>query len=146
MSKPSFKATHVHALKHLGLKITQPRVQVLKILEQEDLRHFTAEAVYEALKNNGEDIAIATVYRILTQFESVGLVKKLRFDEGHAVFELHTGEHHDHLVCVQCGFVEEFCDEILEERLKVIEKNKEFTMTEHALVIHGICKSCQLSL
>ena len=145
MSKPSLKTPHGHSLKHLGLKITQPRLQVLKILEQEDLRHFTAEAVYEALKNNGDDIGIATVYRILTQFESVGLVKKLRFEEGHSVFELHTGEHHDHLVCVQCGIVEEFCDEILEERLKVIETIKEFTMTEHALVIHGICKACQPS-
>jgi Fur family ferric uptake transcriptional regulator len=143
MAKPSFDSLHGNTLKELGLKITHPRLQVLKILEQAQLRHFTAEKVHESLKKNGEDIGIATVYRILTQFEAVGLVKKLQFESGHSVFELHTGEHHDHLVCVQCGFVEEFCDEILEERLKVIEKMKAFTMTEHALVIHGICQSCR---
>jgi Fur family ferric uptake transcriptional regulator len=135
---------YADALRRLGLKITMPRLKVLKILEQEHVRHFTAEAVYDALKQQDEDIGIATVYRILTQFETVGLVKKLRFEDGHAVFELQTGEHHDHLVCVRCGFVEEFCDEIVEERLKVIGQNKKFTMTEHALVIHGICKKCQL--
>jgi Fur family ferric uptake transcriptional regulator len=145
MTSPVFEPYYVQSLKRLGLKITLPRLKVLKILEQEHLRHFTAEAVYEALKQRDEDIGIATVYRILTQFETVGLVKKLRFEDGHSIFELQTGEHHDHLVCVRCGSVEEFCDEIVEEQLKVIGKNKQFTMTEHVLVIHGICKNCEPS-
>lgn len=134
---------HIEFLKRMGLKITAPRLKVLRILEQEHLRHFTAEALYEALKKEGEEIALATLYRILTQFEAVGLVKKLRFEDGHSIFELQTGEHHDHLVCVRCGYVEEFCDEVVEQRLKDIEKLKHFTMTEHVLVIHGVCQQCQ---
>jgi len=143
MSKLPVENQHSHFLKSLGLKVTYPRLRVLAILEQDELRHFTAEGVYEALKKIGEDIGIATVYRILTQFESVGLVKKLRFGEGYSVFELQTEEHHDHLVCEDCGVVEEFCDSIIEERLKQIEEQKQFSMTEHALVIHGVCHHCQ---
>ncbi len=143
MSDPISNAHYIQSLKRLGLKITAPRIKVLKILEQAHLRHFTVEAVYEALKNIDEDIGIATVYRILTQFESVGLVKKLRFEDGHSIYELQTGEHHDHLVCVKCRFVEEFCDDVIEERLQRIEKNKQFSMTEHALVIYGVCKNCR---
>ncbi len=145
MSLPISNSHYIQSLKRLGLKITAPRLKVLKILEQEHLRHFTAESVFEALKLQGENIGIATLYRVLTQFEAVGLVKKLRFEDGYSIFELQTGDHHDHLVCVRCGFVEEFCDEMVELRLKEIEKLKHFTMTEHVLVIHGVCQRCQNS-
>lgn len=129
-------------LKKLGLKVTHPRLNVLKIMKQSNLRHFSAEAIYEAIKNTDKDIGLATVYRILTQFSAVGLVKKLHFEEGFSLFELQSEEHHDHLVCVRCGAVEEFIDELIEQRQHVIAEQKHFKMTDHALVIYGVCKAC----
>lgn len=145
MSKQLSDSFYIQSLKQVGLKVTTPRVKVLEILEKANLRHFSAEAVFEALKVSGVNIGIATVYRILTQFESVGLVKKMSFENGYSVYELQTGEHHDHLVCLGCGFVEEFCDEALEARLQVIENSKNFNTTRHTLVIYGFCKNCQPS-
>jgi len=130
-------------LKDAGLKITLPRIKVLQILEQSRNHHLSAEAVYKALLESGEDVGLATVYRVLTQFEAAGLVSRHNFEGGHSVFELSQGEHHDHLVCVKCGRVEEFVDEIIEQRQKAIAERAHFKMTDHALNIYGICPQCQ---
>lgn len=129
-------------LKDAGLKITLPRLKVLHILEQSSNHHLSAEDVYKALLEQGEDVGLATVYRVLTQFETAGLVSRLNFEGGYSVFELTHGEHHDHLVCVKCGLVEEFVDEIIEQRQKVIVEQANFKMTDHALNIYGICPQC----
>ncbi|KTD33552.1 ferric uptake regulation protein [Legionella nautarum] len=130
-------------LKEAGLKITMPRVKVLQILEQSPDHHLSAEGVYKALLDMGEDVGLATVYRVLTQFEAAGLVSRHNFEGGFSVFELSQGEHHDHLVCVKCGRVEEFVDKIIEERQKMIAEQAKFKMTDHALNIYGLCPSCQ---
>lgn len=129
-------------LKNAGLKITLPRLKVLQILEQSRNHHLSAEGVYKALLEMGEDVGLATVYRVLTQFEAVGLVSRHNFEGGHSVFELSQGEHHDHLVCIKCGLVEEFVDEIIEQRQKIIAEQAHFKMTDHALNIYGICGRC----
>ena len=129
-------------LKNVGLKITLPRLKVLQILEQSTNHHLSAEDVYKALLETGEDVGLATVYRVLTQFEAAGLVSRHNFEGGHSVFELSQGEHHDHLVCVKCGLVEEFVDEVIEQRQKVIAEKASFKMTDHALNIYGICPKC----
>ncbi|MBA2648910.1 MAG: ferric iron uptake transcriptional regulator [Legionella sp.] len=129
-------------LKEVGLKITTPRLKVLNILEQSSNRHLSAEDVFKSLMNIGEDVSLATVYRVLTQFEAAGLVSRHNFEGGHSVFELARGEHHDHLVCVRCGLVEEFVDDIIEQRQKTIANNAHFQMTDHALNIFGICAQC----
>lgn len=129
-------------LKDAGLKITLPRLKVLQILEQSRNHHLSAEGVYKALLETGEDVGLATVYRVLTQFEAAGLVSRHNFEGGYSVFELSQGEHHDHLVCVKCGRVEEFIDEIIEQRQKVIAESANFKMTDHALNIYGICPQC----
>jgi len=129
-------------LKDAGLKITLPRLKVLEILEHSHDHHLSAEEVYKALLETGEDVGLATVYRVLTQFEAAGLVDRHNFEGGHSVFELSQGEHHDHLVCVQCGRVEEFVDEVIEERQKLIAERANFKMTDHALNIYGVCPNC----
>ena len=130
-------------LKDAGLKITMPRVKVLQILEQTKDHHLSAENVYKALLEMGEDVGLATVYRVLTQFEAAGLVSRHNFEGGHCVFELSQGVHHDHLVCVRCKRVEEFIDEIIEQRQRLIAKQANFKMTDHALNIYGLCPDCQ---
>lgn len=130
-------------LKDAGLKITMPRLKVLQILEQSRDHHLSAEGVYKALLEMGEDVGLATVYRVLTQFEAAGLVSRHNFEGGHSVFELSQGEHHDHLVCVKCGRVEEFIDEIIEQRQRMIADRANFKMTDHALNIYGLCPDCQ---
>ncbi|KTD28768.1 ferric iron uptake transcriptional regulator [Legionella israelensis] len=129
-------------LKEAGLKITLPRLKILQILEQTRERHLSAEDIYKALLEMGEDVGLATVYRVLTQFEAAGLVARHNFEGGHSVFELSQGEHHDHLVCVKCGRVEEFVDDIIEERQRMIAEHAQFKMTDHALNIYGICPGC----
>jgi len=129
-------------LKEVGLKITLPRLKVLQILEQSGNHHLSAEGVYKALLDMGDDVGLATVYRVLTQFEAAGLVSRHNFG-GHSVFELSQGEHHDHLVCVKCGLVEEFVDEVIEQRQKLIAEKAQFKMTDHALNIYGICPQCR---
>ncbi|THK40411.1 ferric iron uptake transcriptional regulator [Methylophaga sp. SB9B] len=126
-------------LRKAGLKITLPRLKVLEILEHSKQRHLSAEDVYKALLEMGEEIGLATVYRVLTQFEGAGLVSRLNIDGGHAVFELEDGEHHDHLFCVKCNRIIEFYDEVIEERQKAIAKANGFEMTDHSLYIYGIC-------
>lgn len=129
-------------LREAGLKITMPRLKVLQILEQSTNHHLSAEGVYKALLEMGDDVGLATVYRVLTQFEAAGLVSRHNFEGGYSVFELSQGEHHDHLVCVRCGLVEEFVDEVIEERQKTIAERAHFKMTDHALNIYGLCPLC----
>lgn len=133
---------HNSQLKEAGLKITLPRLKILQIFEQSHARHLSAEEVYKALLEQGEEASIATVYRVLTQFESSGLLHRHNFEGGSAVFELSQGEHHDHLVCIRCGGVAEFCDPMVEERLLAIAAEFKFKIMEHALYIYGECESC----
>lgn len=130
-------------LKDVGLKITMPRLKILQILEQSKQHHLSAEDVYKALLDMGEEVALATVYRVLTQFEAAGLINRHNFEGGFSVFELSIGEHHDHLVCVKCGRVEEFIDELIEKRQQLIAEKANFKMTDHSLNIYGLCLSCQ---
>lgn len=129
-------------LKDAGLKITTPRLKVLQILEQSKQHHLSAEDVYKALLEMGEDVGLATVYRVLTQFEAAGLIIRHNFEGGFSVFELSQGEHHDHMVCLKCGRVEEFVDEVIEQRQKMIAERAKFKMTDHALNIYGLCPTC----
>ena len=130
-------------LKKTGLKITMPRVKILAILEQNAGQHLSAEEVYKILRDTGEEIGLATVYRVLTQFHAANLVKRHNFEGDHAVFELDQGEHHDHLVCLKCGKVDEFIDEVIEQRQLSVAEKFNFHMTEHNLNIYGICVNCQ---
>ncbi|HFD92162.1 MAG TPA: ferric iron uptake transcriptional regulator [Gammaproteobacteria bacterium] len=130
-------------LKKAGLKITLPRLKILQILESRKMRHMSAEDVYKALLESGEDVGLATVYRVLTQFEAAGLVSRHHFEEGHSVYELNQGEHHDHILCVKCGKVDEFMDEVIEERQRRIAEEAGYQITDHCLYIYGICKDCQ---
>jgi Fur family ferric uptake transcriptional regulator len=130
-------------LRKAGLKVTLPRLRILQILETSGRHHLSAEDVYKALLEVGEDVGLATVYRVLTQFESAGLVTRHHFEGGHSIFELNQGTHHDHIVCVRCGRVEEFVDEIIEDRQQSIARRLGFSMTDHALYIYGICADCQ---
>ena len=130
-------------IKKAGLKVTLPRIKILEIMEKSETRHLSAEDVYKQLLEDGEEVGLATVYRVLTQFESAGLVARHHFDEGHSVFELNHGHHHDHIVCVKCGKVEEFIDETIEQRQKDIAAKAGFQITDHCLYIYGICGACQ---
>lgn len=130
-------------LRKAGLKVTLPRLKILNILESSATRHISAEEVYKQLLESGDDVGLATVYRVLTQFEAAGLVIRHHFDTGHAVFELDEGEHHDHLVCIKCGHVEEFVDEMIEQRQQEIAKKLSFQITDHCLYLYGVCKNCQ---
>ena len=131
-------------LRRAGLKVTLPRLKVLEILENSPQRHMSAEDVYKALLDQGEEIGLATVYRVLTQFEAAGLVSRHHFEggqsgSGHSVFEMDSGEHHDHILCVRCGKIEEFVDEIIEERQHQLARQAGFNITDHRLIIYGIC-------
>lgn len=132
-------------LKKAGLKTTGPRLKILQILETADPRHLSAEAIYKSLIDLGEEIGLATVYRVLTQFESAGLVIRHYFEGEYSVFELDNGRHHDHLVCVKCGQVTEFVDPIIEQQQLAIAKKMNFTMTDHSLNIYGVCESCEIT-
>ena len=133
-------------LKKLGLKVTAPRLKILKILETSPKRHLSAENIYHKLKNQGDDVGLATVYRVLTQFESADLVCRQHFEEGHSVFELNSGEHHDHILCVRCHEVEEFFDQALESKQKSVAKNMGYEITGHSLYLYGICTKCKPEL
>ncbi|MCW8889052.1 MAG: ferric iron uptake transcriptional regulator [Sedimenticola sp.] len=126
-------------IRKAGLKVTAPRVKILELLENSEQRHVSAEDVYRMLLSANEDIGLATVYRVLTQFEEAGLVEKHHFEDGHSVFELNKGKHHDHIVCVTCGRVKEFVDETIEDRQKKIADELGFQISEHDLVIYGKC-------
>jgi Fur family ferric uptake transcriptional regulator len=129
-------------LKASGLKATLPRMKILEIFQrssQEGVRHLSAEDVYKALLAVQLDVGLATVYRVLTQFEQAGLLTRSNFEAGRAVFELNEGAHHDHLVCLTCGRVEEFVDVEIEQRQKRIAADKGFTLRDHALALYGEC-------
>jgi Fur family ferric uptake transcriptional regulator len=128
-----------HELKRAGLKATVPRRKILEILETSGTHHLSAEDVYRELLEAGDDVGLATIYRVLTQFESAGLVSRHHFESGHAVFELERGHHHDHVVCVQCGKVEEFFDQAIENRQRSIVEKMGFEIQDHSLVIYGNC-------
>ncbi|HEX5339986.1 MAG TPA: ferric iron uptake transcriptional regulator [Gammaproteobacteria bacterium] len=130
-------------LRNAGLKVTLPRVKILEILERSNLRHMSAEDMYKALLESGEDIGLATVYRVLTQFETAGLVTRHHFEGGHSVFELNQGDHHDHIVCVKCGRVDEFVDQEIEKRQRQIASTKGYEITDHSLYLYGICANCR---
>lgn len=130
-------------LKKAGLKATLPRLKILSILEQNPEQHVSAEDVYKALLDSGEDVGLATVYRVLTQFEQADILDRHHFAEGHSVFELNQGEHHDHILCVKCGRVEEFVDEVIEERQNAIAEKAGFEITNHSLYLYGVCPACQ---
>ena len=129
-------------LKKVGLKVTLPRMKILDMLEEHNNQHLTAEEIYRNLLSSGEEIGLATVYRVLTQFEAAGLVKRHYFEGGQSIFELNQGDHHDHILCVQCGRIEEFFDEVIEERQKIIAQTRGFQISAHSLTLYGICKDC----
>ena len=130
-------------LKEHGLKATVPRLKILELMEQSKIRHFSAEDIYRYLLKSDVELGLATVYRVLTQFESAGIVIRHNFEEGHSVFELAGDEHHDHIVCVRCGKVEEFHDNEIEQRQNVIAKKLGFELTDHNLNMYGLCPSCK---
>lgn len=132
-------------LKKAGLKVTIPRMKILMFLEASKVRHQSAEDIYRALLDEGEEIGLATVYRVLTQFEAAGLVSRHHFEGGQAVFELNESGHHDHIVCVTCGKVEEFFDEMIEKQQMKIAASKGYEVTDHSLTLYGRCSECQKS-
>jgi Fur family ferric uptake transcriptional regulator len=131
--------TTSHDLKNAGLKATLPRLRIINLFEQSKVRHLSAEDVYKQLLADGLDIGLATVYRVLTQFEQAGLLVRHHFESGKAVFELNQGGHHDHLVCLQCGRVEEFFDAEIEKRQLKVAKERGFAISEHALYLYAEC-------
>lgn len=126
-------------LKASGLKATLPRLKVLEIFQNSSVRHLSAEDVYKLLLTESLDVGLATVYRVLTQFEQAGLLSRNHFETGKAVFELNQGSHHDHLVCLDCGRVEEFYDEEIEKRQHLVAMERGFSLDEHALALYGRC-------
>jgi len=127
-------------LRNAGLKVTVPRLKILDILAAGSARHMSAEDIYKQLLDSNEDIGLATVYRVLTQFEAAGLVTRHHFEGGTAVFELNHGGHHDHIVCVDCGKVEEFMDGGIEERQQAVATRLGFEISDHALTLYGHCR------
>jgi Fur family transcriptional regulator, ferric uptake regulator len=127
-------------LRKAGLKVTLPRLKILEILEHSTMRHMSAEEIYKKLLDSSEDIGLATVYRVLTQFEGAGLVSRHHFEDGMAVFEINRGTHHDHIVCMDCGTVEEFVDSEIEIRQNAIAKRLGYVIEEHSLVLYGRCQ------
>lgn len=131
------------SLKKAGLKATLPRLKILSILEDVSVRHVSAEDVYKLLLDSDEDVGLATVYRVLTQFETAGLVIRHNFEGGRAVFELNDESHHDHMVCVECNRVIEFFDATIEERQRRVAEKEGFEIKDHALYLYGLCANCQ---
>lgn len=130
-------------LKELGLKITQPRVEILKLFENNKDAHLSADDVFSLLKNQGSNTGIATVYRVLAQFESAGIINRLKLDNDQVMYELDQGEHHDHMICLQCGNIEEFYSEEIERLQEQIVKNMGAKMVDHSLNIYvKECKAC----
>ncbi len=130
-------------LKKAGLKSTVPRMQILELFINSEKKHLSAEDVYKMLLAQDKDMGLATVYRVLTQFEQAGLVNRHHFDGIHSIFELNNGEHHDHLVCVECGRVEEFYDETIEKCQNQVADKYGFRLTDHNLYLYGLCSECQ---
>ena len=130
-------------IRSAGLKVTHPRMRILELLENSSKAHLSAEEVYRMLIESDEEIGLATVYRGLTQFEQSGILQRHNFETGHSVFELDRGEHHDHLLCVSCGMVEEFHDEQIEKLQHEVAERYDFKTIDHSLTIYGNCKECK---
>ena len=130
---------HADDLKSSGLKATLPRIKILDVFQQTKRRHLTAEDVFKVLLSDGADIGLATVYRVLMQFEQAGLLTRSNFESGKAVFELNEGQHHDHLVCLTCGRVEEFFDAEIEQRQHAIAGQRGYELQEHSLALYARC-------
>ena len=131
--------THADELKSSGLKATLPRIKILEVFQKTALRHMTAVDVYRALLAEQADIGLATVYRVLMQFEQAGLLTRSHFESGKSVFELNQGQHHDHLVCLTCGRVEEFYDAAIEARQRAIAQERGFELADHSLALYAEC-------
>ena len=131
--------SHADELKSSGLKATLPRIKILEVFQKTALRHMTAEDVYRALLAEDADIGLATVYRVLMQFEQAGLLTRSNFESGKSVFELNQGQHHDHLVCLTCGRVEEFYDPAIEARQRAIAQERGFELADHSLSLYAEC-------
>jgi Fur family transcriptional regulator, ferric uptake regulator len=131
-------------IKNSGLKATLPRVKVLEVFQRSAVRHLSAEDVYKVLLTDSADIGLATVYRVLMQFEQAGLLSRSHFESGKSVFELNEGAHHDHLVCITCGRVEEFYDADIEQRQRAVAKARGFELQDHSLSLYAVClkKDC----
>tara|TARA_B100001094_G_C18192426_1_gene808210 strand:- start:1479 stop:1904 length:426 start_codon:yes stop_codon:yes gene_type:complete len=128
-------------LRRAGLKVTSPRIKVLDLLKKPENQHISAEELFKVLLENGEEIGLATVYRVLNQFEDAGILTRHHFDSGKSVFELASKDHHDHLVCLDCGHVIEFHDELIEERQEAIAKQHDITLSHHSLYLYGHSKN-----
>ncbi len=133
---------NIDELKNTGLKATLPRLKILEIFQTGGLRHMTAEDVFRILLNEHSDIGLATVYRVLTQFEQAGILERSHFESGKAVYELNEGKHHDHLICTSCGKVEEFYDAEIERRQQMIAQDKGWILQDHAMSLYGLCGDC----
>ena len=127
-------------LRKAGLKVTLPRLKILELLENSSTRHLSAEEIYRRLLDSNEDIGLATVYRVLTQFEAAGLVSRHHFENGMAVFEINQGSHHDHIVCLDCARVEEFVESGIEERQNAVARRLGFEIQDHSLILYGHCQ------
>lgn len=135
--------SQAETLKNNGLKVTLPRLKVLEMFEKSPGEHFSAEDVYSRLSSQGNEMGIATVYRILMQFADAGLLRKSNFDGEKAWFELEDGQHHDHLLCVECGVVVEFFNSSIEEQQRAVAQSHGFQLLEHNMVLYGLCGRCQ---
>jgi Fur family ferric uptake transcriptional regulator len=136
---------HAEELKSSGLKATLPRIKILEVFQRSRRRHMTAEDVFKMLLTEGADVGLATVYRVLMQFEQAGILTRNHFEAGKAVFELNEGQHHDHLVCLDCGRVEEFFDAEIEKRQRSVAETRGFELQDHALSLYAVCtkKDCE---
>lgn len=142
MMRPIVAMTNLDELKSTGLKATLPRMKILDVFHRGTQRHMTAEDVFRVLLEERSDIGLATVYRVLTQFEQAGLLTRSHFDSGKAVYELNEGTHHDHLICTSCGRVEEFYDAEIEKRQQAVSKTKGWLLQDHAMSLYGLCAEC----
>ena len=131
-----------HEIRNTGLKVTEPRLKILSVFEKSKARHLSAEDIHDTLKAKSVVVGMATIYRALANFEKAGILSKSTFDDGRAIYEINEGPHHDHIVCVDCGNVEEFVDEEIEKRQKKIANQKGYSLKSHSLVLYGSCSEC----
>ena len=139
---PTLAMSNIDELKSTGLKATLPRLKILEIFQKGAQRHMTAEDVFRVLLQEHSDIGLATVYRVLTQFEQAGILSRSNFESGKAVYELNEGQHHDHFICTACGKVEEFFDADIEKRQQSVAKSKGWIIQDHSMALYGLCAQC----
>ncbi len=131
-------------LKVAGLKITTPRVTILELIQKKaNKNHFSAEEIFKLLRDNNSEVGLATVYRVLSQFEQAGILVKHNFEGGQSIFELNTGEHHDHLICIKCNEIIEFLDNRLERIQEEVAEKNNFILKDHSMILYGVCSKCQ---